>query len=45
VESIGGRAWAEFPADAGSVFAFSIPSRRQADEPALEEKMEQAKES
>jgi two-component system sensor histidine kinase KdpD len=31
VESIGGRAWAEFPEDAGSIFAFSIPSRRRAD--------------
>lgn len=31
VESIGGRAWAEFPEDAGSVFAFSIPSRRSED--------------
>jgi signal transduction histidine kinase len=40
VESIGGRAWAEFPSEAGSVFAFSIPSRRQEDEPALEETTE-----
>jgi len=31
VESIGGRAWAEFPADWGSVFAFSVPSRRRED--------------
>src|SRR3954467_5056287 len=31
VESIGGRAWAEFPEEAGSIFAFSIPSRRRAD--------------
>ncbi|HEV7388372.1 MAG TPA: sensor histidine kinase [Gemmatimonadaceae bacterium] len=31
VESIGGRAWAEFPEDAGSVFAFAIPSRRNDD--------------
>jgi signal transduction histidine kinase len=31
VESIGGRAWAEFPEGAGSVFAFSLPSRRQDD--------------
>lgn len=31
VESIGGRAWAEFPDDAGSVFAFSVPSRRRDD--------------
>jgi len=28
VESIGGRAWAEFPDGEGSVFAFSLPSRR-----------------
>jgi signal transduction histidine kinase len=28
VESIGGRAWAEFPEGVGSVFAFSLPSRR-----------------
>jgi signal transduction histidine kinase len=32
VESIGGRAWAEFPDDApGSVFAFAIPARRSED--------------
>jgi len=31
VESIGGRAWAEFPDDAGSVFAFAIPARRKDD--------------
>lgn len=32
VESIGGRAWAEFPDDApGSVFAFAIPARRADD--------------
>jgi signal transduction histidine kinase len=31
VESIGGRAWAEFPDDAGCIFAFSIPSRRRED--------------
>jgi len=30
VESIGGRAWAEFPGE-GSVFAFSLPSRREVD--------------
>jgi len=28
VQSFGGRAWAEFPAGGGSVFAFSLPSRR-----------------
>jgi signal transduction histidine kinase len=31
VESIGGRAWAEFPTEEGSVFAFSVPSRRRED--------------
>jgi signal transduction histidine kinase len=30
VESLGGRAWAEFPAE-GSVFAFSLPCRRESD--------------
>ena len=28
VESLGGRAWAEFPEEGGSVFAFALPSRR-----------------
>ncbi|MDP9278048.1 MAG: sensor histidine kinase [Gemmatimonadota bacterium] len=31
VESIGGRVWAEFPEGVGSVFAFSLPSRRRDD--------------
>lgn len=31
VESLGGRAWAEFPDDGGAVFAFSLPSRREED--------------
>ncbi len=31
VESIGGRAWAEFPEGEGSIFAFSLPSRRRDD--------------
>jgi len=31
VEAIGGRAWAEFPENQGSVFAFSVPSRRKED--------------
>lgn len=31
VESLGGRAWAEFPEEGGSVFAFSLPSRREED--------------
>jgi signal transduction histidine kinase len=30
-ESLGGRAWVEFPDDGGSVFAFSLPSRREED--------------
>jgi signal transduction histidine kinase len=38
VESIGGRAWAEFPDDVpGSVFAFAIPARRTDDVVATEE--------
>jgi signal transduction histidine kinase len=28
VQSFGGRAWAEFPEAGGSLFAFSLPSRR-----------------
>lgn len=35
VESLGGRAWAEFPAAGGSVFAFSLPSRRAEDAAAV----------
>lgn len=31
VEALGGRTWAEFPATGGSVFAFTLPFRRQAD--------------
>ena len=31
VESLGGRAWAEFPEDGGTIFAFALPSRREAD--------------
>jgi signal transduction histidine kinase len=31
IASLGGRAWAEFPDEGGSVFAFALPSRRQAD--------------
>ena len=30
-ESLGGRAWADFPEEGGSVFAFSLPSRREED--------------
>jgi len=36
VESIGGRAWAEFPEDTGSTFAFAIPARRWDDLEATE---------
>ena len=31
VESLGGRAWAEFPEGGGTAFAFSLPSRREED--------------
>ena len=31
VTSLGGRAWAEFPPEGGSVFLFSLPSRREED--------------
>lgn len=31
VESLGGRAWAEFPETGGALFAFSLPSRREED--------------
>ena len=31
IASLGGRAWAEFPAEGGSVFAFALPSRRMVD--------------
>jgi len=30
-ESLGGRAWAEFPEEGGSIFAFALPSRRVED--------------
>jgi signal transduction histidine kinase len=36
VSGLGGRAWAEFP-EKGSVFAFSLPSRREADVEAVGE--------
>ena len=31
VASMGGKTWADFPPEGGSVFAFSLPSRRQKD--------------
>lgn len=37
VESIGGRAWAEFPGDTGSVFVFALPARRKDDVRATED--------
>jgi len=45
VESIGGRAWAEFPEEAGSVFAFSVPSRRRDDIQSMAESPGSARES
>ncbi|HET7188158.1 MAG TPA: ATP-binding protein, partial [Gemmatimonadaceae bacterium] len=31
INSLGGRAWAEFPEDGWTVFAFALPSRREED--------------
>jgi signal transduction histidine kinase len=31
VAALGGRAWVEFPEEGGSIFAFSLPSRREED--------------
>ena len=31
IESVGGRVWTEFPDEGGSVFGFSLPSRREED--------------
>ena len=42
VHSMGGKAWAEFPAVGGSIFAFSLPLRRQRDSVALAEQVEPA---
>jgi len=42
VASIGGRAWAEFPEGVGSVFAFSLPSRRRDDIEATNDQSEVA---
>jgi signal transduction histidine kinase len=38
MESVGGRAWAEFPEEGGSVFALSFPSRREEDAEAAPER-------
>jgi len=45
VESIGGRAWVEFPEDAGSVFAFSIPARRSDDVKATQDSSDPVEET
>jgi signal transduction histidine kinase len=45
VESIGGRAWAEFPNEAGSVFAFALPARREDDLRATEDSPDQSGDS
>ena len=45
VETVGGRAWAEFPDDVGSVFAFSVPSRRKEDVSAMEGDPAEARET
>lgn|GEM_PF-6365546 len=31
IESLGGRVWTEFPDEGGSIFGFSLPSRRDED--------------
>ena len=41
VESLGGRVWTEFPEDGGSVFGFSLPSRRDEDAAAAGTRREQ----
>ena len=45
VETIGGRAWAEFPDEVGSVFAFSVPSRRKQDATSAERSPEEVSEA
>ena len=35
IEALGGRAWAEFAPEGGSVFAFSLPCRREEDDHAM----------
>jgi signal transduction histidine kinase len=36
IEALGGRAWAEFAPEGGSVFAFSLPCRREEDDKAVD---------
>jgi len=36
IAALGGRTWAEFVPEGGSVFAFSLPCRREADDAAVE---------
>ncbi len=43
VESFGGRVWTEFPEEGGSVFGFSLPSRREEDAAAAGTRRDQAK--
>ncbi|CAN5296701.1 hypothetical protein BH09GEM1_BH09GEM1_03540 [soil metagenome] len=42
VESLGGRVWTEFPEEGGSVFGFSLPSRREEDAAAAGTRREQS---
>jgi signal transduction histidine kinase len=44
VEALGGRVWAEFPAE-GSVFAFAVPCRRTSDLAAMGEYVNVRRES
>ena len=39
-ESLGGRAWAEYPDDGGSIFAIALPLRRKARSPAERRRVE-----
>ncbi|PYP51321.1 MAG: hypothetical protein DMD39_08560 [Gemmatimonadetes bacterium] len=39
-ESLGGRAWAEYPDDGGSIFAIALPLRRKATSPAERRRVE-----
>ena len=42
VESLGGRVWTDFPENGGSVFGFSLPSRREEDAAAAGTRREKA---